>query len=93
MAPSGAAQSVHLVRQPTGASSLVSHQKITSSLFGVATKTSHTMLPGIIGNRHWRAHRAIPGADLGRKPTCSTKQSSMTPGRPEHPVPAEENAE
>ncbi|CQA11800.1 Uncharacterised protein [Mycobacteroides abscessus] len=64
MAPSGAAQGVHLVRQPTGASSLVSHQKITSSLFGVATKTSHTMLPGIIGNRHWQAHRAIPGADL-----------------------------
>ncbi|ESV57157.1 hypothetical protein L830_2987 [Mycobacteroides abscessus MAB_082312_2258] len=54
-------------------------------MFGVATKTSHTMLPGIIGNRHWQAHRAIPGADLW----AETKRR----GRPEHPVPAEENAE
>ncbi|SKT91130.1 Uncharacterised protein [Mycobacteroides abscessus subsp. abscessus] len=63
MVPLGTTPSVHLVRQPAGESSLVSHQKIASFSFGVATKTSYAMLPGIIGNRHRQVHLATFGRE------------------------------
>ncbi|EUA46455.1 hypothetical protein I543_4629 [Mycobacteroides abscessus 21] len=63
---------------------MVSHQKIASFSFGVATKTSYAMLPGIIGNRHRQVHLAT----FGRETNLFDEAVLHDPGGPEHSKPA-----